>query len=315
LNPLPQLGEFTLAAMVERTREGWRIPFICALIGALLMIALLPAMTPKYTVTMTVVPPPADQSQNSSGAGSALTGILSLAGGGSLTQGNNYYQRYQKLLVSPAVAERMQQEYGMLQIVFEPLWDKQNKRWKQPFSLRVLLLGWLFNMAHVPAWTPPDIVTLASFLEGNIVVVPSTLNDIVTISMTSPDPAFAKKVLLAAHTEANALERDIVARHASQQVRYLQDKLASVTVADYRATLLQILSAQEKTLMLTQTNAPFAADIISPPSVSDQPTSPRPVLYLVLAAAIGGLIGAFLVAFLGHAWILRHLPRRLSRWL
>jgi hypothetical protein len=301
--------EFTLATVIERTREGWRIPLVCAVAGVLLMILILPTMTPRYTVSMTVVPPPADQSQGSGGANSALSGILSLAGGSSLAQGNSYYMRYQKVLVSPAVAARMQKDYGMLQIVFQDQWDAENKQWKEPASLRIRMLGWLFRLANVPAWTHPDVMTLSSFLEGNIVVVPSTLNDIVTVSMTSSNRELAKKILLTAHTEANAVLRDMVARHASQQVAYLQNKLAGVTVADYRAALLQILSSQEKTLMLTQTDAPFAADIVSPPIASDVPSAPRPLLYVALAAAVGALIGEALVALLGQAWILRRLSR------
>jgi len=127
--------------------------------------------------------------------------------------------------------------------------------------------------------------------------------------MTSSNPEFAKKILLAAHKEANAVLREMVARHASQQVIYLQDKLAGITIADYRATLLQILSSQEKTLMLTQNNAPFAADIVSPPTASYVPSSPRPLLFVALAAVIGAMVGQAFVAFFGQEWILRQLCR------
>jgi len=303
------LGEITLGRILQRTREGWPIPLFFAMAGAILMVLCLPFMTPKYTVSMTVVPPPSDQDRVGSGSNGALSGILSLASGSSLGQGGSYYLRYQKLLVSPAVAERLQANHRMLQIIFEDLWDKQNKQWKEPSSLRNALLGWLSRLAHVPTWTPPDAKTLSEFLEGNIVVIPSTLNDMVTISMTSSDPEMAKKILIAAHEETNAVLRSMVARHASQQVNYLQTKLAGVTVADYRAALLQILSAQEKTLMLTQTDAPFAADIVSPPTSSQRPSSPRPLLYVAISAAIGALIGEALIVLLGYTWVLNRLTR------
>lgn len=288
--------EFTIGTVIERTRRGWLIPVTFAMAGIIVMLVALPFSVPRYTVSMIVVPPPSDQQQ--SNASGALSGLLSIAGGTAAQSGNNYL-RYQKLLVSVAVAERMQEKHGMLQYAFSSQWDAKDKRWVQPWSLRTMLLGWIFRLAHVPVWTPPDATTLAAFLEANIVVVPSTVNDLVIISMTNPDPAFAKRILLTAHTEANLVLRDMVARHASQQVNYLQNKLAGVSVADYRATLLQILSAQEKTLMMTQTDAPFAADIASPPVASNVPTSPRPLLYIALAALIGALTGETLLVFLG----------------
>jgi capsular polysaccharide biosynthesis protein len=133
--------------------------------------------------------------------------------------------------------------------------------------------------------------------------------------MESTDVDFARRLMLAAHEQANIVLRDQQAQRARQQVQYLQQKLAQITVSDYRLSLLQILSAQETTLMLTQTDASFAAEILDPPVAPTTPVSPRPVLSLFVAMLVGTLVGAMIVIFLGPDWWrrpLRFIATRIS---
>ena len=293
---------------VERLRLGWRTPLLLAGFAVAYTLLTLPMQRPTYRVTMLVVPAPNEQSATTSSAG--LSALLSFSGN---TQSSSSYTRYQKLLVSPVVAEAMDKKYGMVRYVFASYWDKEKRAWVAPSTLRGVLLGWLFQLSHVPLWSQPDATSLAAYLEGNLLIVPAARNDILTISMTNSDVAFAKKVMLAAHEQANIVLRDQVAQRARQQVLYLQQKLAQTTVSDYRLTLLQILSAQEKTLMLTQTDASFAAEILDPPIASPTPVSPRPVLSLFVAVLVGGLVGSILVVFCGPDWWQR-FRRQIADW-
>jgi uncharacterized protein involved in exopolysaccharide biosynthesis len=282
---------------VERLRLGWRTPLLLVGIAVVYTLLTLPLQKPTYRVTMLVVPAPNEQSTTTGTGG--LSALLSFAGN---TQSSSNYTRYQKLLVSPVVAEAMDKKYGMIRYVFASYWDKERRIWVAPNTLRGFLLGWLFQLSHVPAWSPPDATSLATYLEDNLLIVPAVRNDILTISMTNSDVAFAKKVMLAAHEQANIVLRDQVARRAHQQVLYLQEKLTQTTISDYRQTLLQILSTQEKNLMLTQTNASFAAEILDPPVASQIPVAPRPILSMFVAVLAGGLVGSIIVVFCGPDW-------------
>jgi hypothetical protein len=55
-------------------------------------------------------------------------------------------------------------------------------------------------------------------------------------------------------------------------------------------------------LMLTQTDASYAAEILSPPVASGTPVAPRPVLGLFIAVLVGMLSGLTVVIFLGPQW-------------
>jgi hypothetical protein len=292
------MSEFNLGVIVDRLIRGWGTLAAIAGIFALVALAVLPTLRPVYSVHMLVLPAPTDQaaSGNSGGTISALLGIV----GGS-PQGSNY-TRYQNLLYSDAVAQRMQNKYGMLQYVFRSQWDAKNHTWIQPHTLRGDMTAWLLRLAHVPVWSPPEITQLASFLKGHLIVLPSTTNDILDVSMDDRDVEYATRIILAANEETNAILRDQVGHRAGQQVAYLQRKLAQTTVEDYRQALLALLSSEEKTLMLTQTDASYAAEIISPPMASPIPVSPRPVLTLFVAILVGGIIGSAIVIFFGPDW-------------
>ncbi|HWY61221.1 MAG TPA: hypothetical protein VNW15_04915 [Rhizomicrobium sp.] len=295
----PDMNEFNMGFVMDRLVRGWRTCTLFAALAVLLVLFALPFQQVTYSVRMTVVPAPNEQNVVSV-SGSALTTLLGLGVGGAAQSSN--YIRYQKLLVSNVVAQQLQNKYGMVQYVFSSYWDAQNRKWNPPNTIRGFMVGWLLALAHVPQWSAPDVTALAAYLNGHLLIVPSTESDLVTISMDGPDVNFSRRVMLAAHEQANQVLRDQVARRARQQVAYLQSKIAETTVEDYRLTLLTILSSEEKTLMLTQTNASFAAEILSPPMASPTPVSPRPVLSVFVAALVGILLGSIVVIFFGPEW-------------
>lgn len=306
--PMKNPMEFDFQIILSRLRDGWQS--IAAFIGLGLIITLIFLHNARtiYRVEMLILPAPADQAVASSQSptASALGSLLGVSAG----QASSDYLRYQHLIYSPATAARMNKRDGMMRYVFSSNWDEKEKRFRpSPPDTRTILLGWLFSLSHIKVDNPPDITSLADYVQAHVIITPSVTTDIVTVRMEDPRPEFAKKVLLSAHNAANDLLRNNVAERARQQVDYLNRKLAETSVADYRATLLALLSQQEKTLMLTQTNASFAAEIVSPPTAYPTPVSPRPVLSVVVAILVSGLIGAAIVIFLGPFWWRHLLPR------
>ena len=284
----------------DRMLQSWRTLAAFAVIGVFLSIFMLSFQRPVYSVRMTVVPTPSAQSSFAAGGtGSALGSLFNLG----ITQSSSDYVRYQRLLHSTVVAERLARNYGMLQYVFSNAWNKETKSWQQPPTTRASLLGWLFDIAHVPIWSPPDISALAAFLEGSIQIMPSTQTDIVGISMDSSNPEFARRILLLAHQEANEVLRHQVEVRAKEKAAYLRERLNQTNVEDYRQTLLTLLSTEEKTLMVTQTSNEFAAEILSPPTQSATPLSPRPVMSVVVGFVIGIILGSAVTILFGPHWL------------
>lgn len=292
------MHEFDLGVLWHRLLRGWKTPVAMAVVAALIVIASLPGSKPVYSVHMLIMPAPTDQGAGGASGGTLSTMLGIATGGGQVSN----YVRYQNLIFSNAVAQRMQDRHGMLQYVFRENWDAKNHQWIQTHTLRGDLTTPLLLLAGLPVWAPPDVTELARFLKSKLIVLPSTTNDIIDVSMDDKDVAYATRIMLVANQEANAVLREQVARRTGQQVSYLQRKLAQTTVEDYRQTLLALLSSEEKTLMLTQTDASYAAEIVSPPIASPRPVAPRPVLMLFVAVLAGIIVGAGIVIFFGPDW-------------
>jgi uncharacterized protein involved in exopolysaccharide biosynthesis len=300
------MQEFSFGTLISRALQGWRTPVVFAGVLALLSLLTLIGSRPLYRVSMTIIPAPSDQGAGASvmPAGGTLTSLLGLQSGGDVN-----YVRYQKLLSSTVVAQRLEDKYSMLRFVFSSYWDPQRKIWVPHKTTRDYMVGWLLQLSNVPTWSPPDINALAAYLKSALIILPMQNSDIVTITMDHWDVAFAKRVMLTAHEQANEVLRDQIAKRARMQVAYLQGKLAQTSVQDYRDTLLTMLGTQEKMLMLTQTNASYAAEILSPPTASSTPVAPRPVLTMFVAVMVGILTGIAVVIFFGPDWWRQPLGR------
>jgi uncharacterized protein involved in exopolysaccharide biosynthesis len=293
------MQELNLSVILSRARQGWRTPVLFAIALALFSVLTLIGSKPQYKVVMTVVPAPADQGggQSALPTSGALSSLLGIAGGGNVN-----FLRYQKLLSSTVVAQRLQDKYDMLHVVFRNYWDPERHIWVPRYTMRDYLTGWLLRLSNVPTFSPPDATALAKYLEGALTILPTQSSDIVSITMETPDVDYAKRIMLEAHEQANQVLRDQVIRRARLQVGYLEGKLNQTPVEDYRATLLIILGNQQKTLMLAQTDASYAAEILSPPVASPTPIAPRPVLTLFVAVLVGLLSGFAVVIFVGPQW-------------
>jgi hypothetical protein len=264
---------------------------------------------------MTVIPSPTNETTSNSLSGSgtnAIGALLSLnnSNGG---RGDNY-SRYQKLLTSLAVAERLAKRHDMLRQVFQGQWNAENQRWQDPGGWRSWALGWLYNLSHVPFWVPPDAVMLQKFLDSEVLVETTTKSDIVNITMRNGNAMLAQKILYLVHLEANNVLRDQVARRAEEEAGYLRTKLNQVNVEDYRETLLTLLASQEKTLMLTANTNSFAAQMVSPPTVTPTPIWPRPLLIPLVAIIVGALVGIIFSVCFGAKWW-RVLVTRFPRFI
>ena len=123
------------------------------------------------------------------------------------------------------------------------------------------------------------------------------------ISFRHKDPVFEMQFLTWIHKESDELVRGDALERASRQIAYIGERLRTYSITEYRQALVQLLSEQEKQMMMIQVDLPFAARIINPPTVSDVPTSPQPFLALALAVTGGLFLGvslALLVDALRH---------------
>ncbi len=160
-----------------------------------------------------------------------------------------------------------------------------------------------------PPWTPPSAGALAEFLDDGLDVTEIADSAMRRIEFSHEDPQFAVKFLSWLHKEVDELVREQAAERATVRIGYIQEKLNTVTVAEYREALIQLLSDQEMQMMMIQVDLPFSARIIEPPMVSDAPTFPKPFRLLALGAGWGFFVGILLLFLIDSLRGGQTLPR------
>lgn len=279
----------------------WRGKWIIAatvLIAVSLVGAWMKIRSPLYTATMVVAP------ANETGAGeltsrlSQFTGIAALAGINlPEKQAVSPFDEFMEIIKSNTVAERLASRHGILPRVFEKRWNwnPENRTWTRRESLLAPVGEALRAFFDLPPPSPPTPRMLAEYLDKELTISAVETSGMQRVEFSHRDPRFAADLLRWLHEEGDGVIREEREARTSRQIDYIETKLQVIAAADHRRSLVQLLLDQEKQMMMIQVDLPFAARIIEPPNVSDDPTFPRPPLFIALAVVIGVLLGVLMV--------------------
>jgi uncharacterized protein involved in exopolysaccharide biosynthesis len=268
-----------------------------AVLGLLASVLYLDRQTFLYTASMQVTAAPSSQGGSSSRLG-ALGGLASLAGVGGVSSGGaSPFDIYLETLTSEDTARMLARDPEIMRTVFADDWDEQARRWREPARG----IKWSVSRAArqlvglpVPTWSVPDARQLAGVISSQLSIERDTKTPVVRISLDGSDPAFAKRLLSAVGSETDRLVRRAALTRSRSYADYLERKLPTVTVADQRASLIDALGEQEKSLMMANSTTPFAAIVVSGPTVSALPTKPNGLAILTSGTLVGLIIGGLL---------------------
>ncbi len=301
----------SLEGLAKIISSGWRIVLLSGAFSLLFGILYLQLVEHTYTAEMGVSPVPSEGS--SARSVSSLSGLASLAGV-SLPQGSasSQLQLYVETLKSFPVAEVLSKKTELMQVIFKKDWNTEHREFSEPKSvLRSVVKAIKYTLGiPVTPWRAPNGSTVQEYLYDYIDIEQSPKKLIVAIKYKNYDPNFAIRFVRVLHETTDNIIRQESLRRANLYSIYLQDRLAHVTVSDYRATLTQTLLEQEKVKMAASANVAFAAQPFGAPGVPPEPDSPNALIVLVVSAVLGGLIGVLLSLLMGAGlikarWIFR----------
>ena len=292
--------ELTFRALFFQIVRGkWIILATMAVLVGLVTV-WMKTTEPLYTASMVIAP------TGEAGAGGMAGRLLQYGDLASLAGINlpsaeavSPFTQFTELVTSVTVAQRLQDKYGVLQKLFERSWDAENKRWLPPEGPVESVMGWVRGFFNLPAWTPPSATSFAAYLEDELEISEVARSGMRKIAFRHEDPEFAVRLLHWIHEESDELIREEAQERTTRQIEYIERKLATVSIIEHRQSLTQLLSDQEKEMMMIQVDLPFSARIIEPPTASDEPTFPKPELFLAISLVAGFFLGVFLVVLVG----------------
>jgi len=277
----------------------------CAALGFLYGAYTAHQQGAYYMATMHVSPAPDGGGLGDMGAAGGL--LAGLTGGSATAQVPRFIQ-FLYALSSVEVARSLDNKYDLLCRIYKGECDLKTRQWKPRTSMQDRFTSLQFRLSGLPDPNvgPRDIIDLAKYIGGSVGVAQLKKTDSVnTITYMDRNPKFAAQFLTQVVKAANDYVR--AQSHASQKlyVEYLSASAAKATNVEQRQAIDTLLLQQERQLMMTEVDSPYAAQILDGPTVT--PVN-KVMKTIAIQTALGLLIG------LAIALCRDLLPRKWRVW-
>jgi LPS O-antigen subunit length determinant protein (WzzB/FepE family) len=274
----------------EVIASAWRhrlLVLLVTLVALGLGVAAIVMSPTRWTSRLIVMPTEASQQLSdllrNAGSSMLANSLSSLTGNEQIT----YFDRFSKQLTSVSTAGALKDHPGLVESLMDLRWNDEKKIWEADSVLTPVKAALGLDTS---ADTSPQ--AIAEFLRKNVDQEQDRDSPITTLSLEATDPDVARQTLAYLHQYSDDQIKQAIYQQTQSKLEYLQRRLQSVTVNDYRQTLIGLILDQEKILMLIQPNLPFAAEALEKPEVLVQPTSPKKGRILAIAAVLGLMVGA-----------------------
>jgi hypothetical protein len=282
---------------------GRGIVIIATVIGLLFGMYSVYRAGPSYMATMRVQPAPSDTSLgNTSGAGSLLAG---LTGGGGAAQVPKFIQ-FTYAMSSLEVARTLIQKYDLLCRVYHGECNPITHQWKPRNST---VYEWLVSATSRlsglpdPNIGPRDPIDLATYIEHNVVALQLKKTDsVMTVTYAHRNPQFAAQFLSQVVKATNDYVRAQSRETQKRYVEYLTGSAAQTTNVEQRQAIDNLLLQEERQLMMTEVDVPYAAQILDGPTVTPVNRALKTIAIFTAIGMVLGLAIAMSRDLLPHRW-------------
>jgi uncharacterized protein involved in exopolysaccharide biosynthesis len=270
--------------------ELWRTRWIACAVTALFIVAAAGAawLIPKsYKASVVLLPATnAPGSQLGGGLGSLMSeigGLASLAG--LSAAGDAKKTESIAVLQSDALTERYIEQNRLLPVLYAKLWDPQGRRWK------------VSDPQKVPTLWKAD-----QFFKKSVRSVTTEMRTgLVTMTVVWDDPHVAATWANGLVKMTNDFLRAKAIEESQRNIAYLSEQAGKTDVVGVKQAIYTILQNEIDKEMLARGTEEYALKIVDPAIAPETPYSPRPMLWVLLAAATGLLVSIF-IAFLRLTW-------------
>jgi len=227
-----------------------------------------------------------------SGSGGGVSGLASLAGL-NLSSGAQVspFQEFLLTLKSYELARRLSNQPNFLQKIFADRWDAKARRWKSTSSYSEAI-DHIFGFYTNKQVGPGDVQGL---LSKGLDIKEDKDSSAVTVRYKSADPQLSYFILKEATDEADQIVREASLERATEQARFIADRLPLITNLEHRQALVTLLSEYERKAFLSRSKLSYSIRVIDPATVPVNPSSPRPFLLIIAGAFLGALCSSIII--------------------
>ncbi len=296
--------DVSIAGVAGAVMRGWRFILLCILICTIASVMVSLNKPKMYSASMRITPR-IDQTSQSGGAATSVLGALT----GSQQASSRTFTQMLNLLHSNRVAAFFLNDRGRIRHIFGPNWVYRDGRWislRSPgFSGR--LKSSYLSIFGISVDEGPSIPNIYRYLagavstlqasEGQSVLGASSSSQIVTVSAVDNTPEGATSLLIQAVKAADTILKESERQNLQRRIAYLSDRLATVSIVEYRTSLVNVLSEQERYAMMIDDAGYYSLFVLDDPVIDAVPISPEPILNLAIGAMLGLVLGSLFILF------------------
>jgi uncharacterized protein involved in exopolysaccharide biosynthesis len=258
-------------------RAKWFIlgtTLICA--GAAATAAFV--LPKQYEATVQLSPGSPDKGGSFGSSSSDLGGLAALAG---ISLGNDSAKSEAiAVLQSESLTETYIQKNNLLPVIYSEDWDAKTNSWKSAKAARTRTL-WMANR----------------YFDRTIRKVTSNAKTgLLTIAITWRNPNVAALWANGLVRMANDFLREKAIQQAERNIAYLNGEAAKTNVVEMRQAIFSIMQKELTKAMIARGNDEYGFKVIDPATVSEMPSSPRKIMWLLVGAMGGLLLSIFVVS-------------------
>jgi len=253
----------SISYLIGLVWAGRLIVVAAAVFGLLYGVYTVHSVGPLYVAIMRVSPAANDTS--AAGASGLLAG---LTGGAGAVQVPKFTQ-FLFARDSIEVARELDRKYDLLCRVYRGDCDQVTHQWKDRTGVREWFRGALARLSGLPDPNvgPRTPVDLATYVTNTVSETVNKTNSIVALSFTDRRPEFAAQFLSQVVKTTNDYIRAQSRESQKRYVEYLTQSAAKATNVEQRMALDTLLLQEERQLMMTEVDIPYAAQILDGPTV------------------------------------------------
>jgi hypothetical protein len=260
------------------------------LVGLLYGVYTVHRNGPSFTATVRISPAETDNSFGGvGGGGGLLAGLAGSTGAVALPK----FTQFMLAIPSAGVAQDLDRKYDMLCVLFRGDCDPATHQWRERTGIREWFSGILARLGGLPnpngARTLDD---LAAYVGGSVSVEPNKINSMVELRYTNRKPEFAAKFLSAVVKSTNDHIREQSRDTQKRYVEYLSNSAGKTANVEQRMAIDALLLQEERQLMMTEVDVPYAAKVLDGPIVKPVNDAKKTI---VTNAFIGFVLGAILM--------------------
>ncbi|WP_448581188.1 hypothetical protein [Thermaurantiacus sp.] len=281
----------------------WYLLPLGAVLGFAAGLIHLSIAEPKYTATVTLAPVLQEGSSGSRLEGLGRLGSLgSLAGlGGAFGRSGMEFRKFFEVAKSRTLADRLVANKPLATRLFHQEWDQSAARWRPPDGFVPAVKGWLANSFGIDAlaWQPPDGSRMQQLLRRRLAIVEDPDSPFIRLNFEGRDRDLSLQLLLTIVDQTDSLLRHAALDRSSKRIAFIEAQIPFQPSSDLQKAFATELAEQQRTRIFAASAAPFAAEPLTPATVSSRPTWPIPLISLGVGTGLGLMLAAIAAAWLG----------------